>query len=411
MTPKQTSGISPRERLRRLADVFAVEVRLRIVTSLYRRTLSPTQFYDEFGGGSVSRVNRNFERLDESGWLRYVFSKGPGGARRGGVEHFYRATELPYFDIETWALVPQSMRIACSWGLFRQIAKKLRMSLEAVGWKPGSGHRLDCIELQLDQVGWKRVIGAANALFDTVFEEQEDSRIRASDSKEKLISMDVLLVIFESLLVVRSRMASSLVEMAKEPLIPFFERLAPVFADDICLQIVSELNRRPMSVTQFHREFGGASISGIRSRFKRLERAGWLKRVGSETGGRRRGATEHFYMATKPALVDDEAWSEPPESSTEMRSWKTFSRFCQRALESMQSGVFDARLDRFVTLSFLELDHEGVANVTSQLESFASLLSEEQARAKTATDGSEDLIGVTVGLAAIEAPPELAKEP
>ncbi len=282
--------------------------------------------------------------------------------------------------------------------------------MELAGTQPGSRGELGCTELVLDGTGWDRVIEAANALFVAIFEEQEDSQIRASDSEEKLIPMDVLLIIFESPLG-GDQMTSSLAEIDREPLIPFLERLAPVFADDICLQIVSESNLRPISVTQFHREFGGASIGGIRSRFKRLERAGWLKRVGSETGGKRRGATEHFYMATKPTLVDDEAWSEPPESLRETRSWKTFSRFCDRTLESMRSGVFDARLDRFVTLSFLELDRQGVANVTSQLESFASLLSQEQARVKTATDGGEDLVGVTVGLAAIETPPELAKEP
>ena len=414
MAPKQAFGITPRERLRRLAEVFAVEVRLRIVTASYKRPMSAKRFHEQFGGGSASRVNRNFERLAESGfWLRHVFSKGPGGARRGGVEHFYRATELPFFDAESWALVPHSMRVACSWSLFRRIAKRLRRSMELAGARLGSRGELSCTELVLDRAGWDRVIEAANALFVAIFEEQEDSQIRASTLREKLIPMDVLLIIFESPLG-RIPMDSSLVEIDKEPLIPFLERLAPVFADDICLRIVLELNRRPMSVTQFHREFGGASIGGIRSRFKRLERAGWLKRVGSETGGKRRGSSEHFYLATKPALVDDEAWREPPESLRGTNSWKTFSRFCDRALESMRNGVFDTRLDRFVTLSFLELDRQGIANVTSQIESFANLLSEEQARAnqkKRGADEAEDQIGITVGLAAFETPAELAKEP
>ena len=411
MNPKQSLGISPRERLRWLAEVFAIELRLRIVTASYKRPMSPTLFYEQFGGGSLSRVIRNFERLAESGfWLRHVYSKGPGGARRGGEEHFYRATQLPFIDAESWALVPYSMRVACSWSLFQRIAKRLRRSLELAEGQPRSRGELDCTEIVLDSAGWDRVIEAASALFVAIFEEQEDSQIRVSDSEETLIPMDVLLTIFESPLD-GDQMVSSLAEIDKEPLIPFLERLAPVFADDICMQIVSELNRRAMSVTQFHREFGGASKGGIRSRFKRLEMAGWLKKVGSETGGKRRGATEHFYMATKPMLVDDEAWGEPPESLREMRSWKTFSRFCDRALESMRSGAFDARLDRFVTLSFLELDRKGVANVTSQLESFASLLSQEQEQAKTRAEEGENLVAVTVASAAFETPPELAREP
>ena len=58
------------EHLRRLAVVFAVPLRLKIVTELYQREMSPTQFYKEFGGGSVSRVTKHFERLRATGWLR-----------------------------------------------------------------------------------------------------------------------------------------------------------------------------------------------------------------------------------------------------------------------------------------------------------------------------------------------------
>jgi hypothetical protein len=278
--------------------------------------------------------------------------------------------------------------------------------------KPQARRDLDCTELVLDGAGWSRLIAAANAVFVAIFEEQEDSQTRASDSGERLIQMDVLLTVFESPLG-SGQGTVPLVEIDKDPLIPFFERLAPVFADDVCLQIVSELNQRAMSVTQYYREFGGASIGGIRSRFKRLERAGWLKKVSSETGGKRRGSSEHFYLATKPALVDDEAWSEAPESLRGTHRWATFSRFCDKALESLRADVFDARLDRVVTLSFLEVDREGAANVVAQLEAFARVLEEEQERVgiREHEPRKADSVAITVGLAAFETPPELAKEP
>jgi hypothetical protein len=71
------------EHLRRLAVVFvAVPIRLKIVTELYQREMSPKQFYEEFGGGSVSRLAQHFERLVETGWLRQMWTEGPGGKRR-----------------------------------------------------------------------------------------------------------------------------------------------------------------------------------------------------------------------------------------------------------------------------------------------------------------------------------------
>jgi hypothetical protein len=42
--------------LRRLSVVFAVEIRLKIVTELYMREMSATQFFEEFGGGSPSLI-------------------------------------------------------------------------------------------------------------------------------------------------------------------------------------------------------------------------------------------------------------------------------------------------------------------------------------------------------------------
>lgn len=412
MNPKLAIGIKPRERLRRLADVFAVELRLRIVTALYKRPMSAKQFFEEFGGGSSTRVNQNFDKLNRDDWLRHVYSKGPGGARRGAVEHFYRSTELAFFDAESWALMPYSMRVACSWSLFKQIRKRLRQALEATSRNPRRKRDLSCVDLVLDQTGWEHVIEAVNARFICIFEEQEDARIRISDSGEELIPVDVLLMAFESSAGGRPQTDPSLVEIEKEPLIPFPERLAPVLADDVCLQIVTELNRRDMSVTQFHREFGGASIGGIRTRFKRLEKAGWLKKVNEQTGGRRRGTLEHFYRATAPAMLGDSAWEDPPDSLRATHSWRVFDGFCDKVLEAMRADSFDARLDRYVTLSFLHLDQQGWANVIAGVESLNAFILDEQESAKARIEKSDEKqFVVTVALAAFETPHELSKEP
>ena len=80
MTAKIWTGLESRGAyLRRLSVVYAVELRQKIVTELYMREMSPKQFHAEFGGGSLSRVTKNFERLEQTGWLRRVRTEGPGG--------------------------------------------------------------------------------------------------------------------------------------------------------------------------------------------------------------------------------------------------------------------------------------------------------------------------------------------
>jgi DNA-binding HxlR family transcriptional regulator len=404
-------GIKSRAHLRRLSVVFAKELRLKIVGELYTREMSPKQFFEEFGGGSLSRVTQNFERLAEEGWLRYIRSEGPGGKRRGAVEHFYRATELAFFDTQTWALVPYSMRVACSWSLFNQIALRLRQALEGSSLEARPKRDLSCTQLLLDQVGWERVIEALDAQFLCIFEEQKDARLRRLGSEEELIRADVLLIAFESP-IRGEHVGTCLVESDKEPLMPLLERVAPVLADDVCMQIVSELNRREMSVAQFHREIGGAAIGGIRRRFKKLEDSGWLKKVDAKTGGRRRGATEYFYRATRPAITDGDAWANPPDALRKTQGWKTFERFSGKVKEAMRAGTFDARMDRYVTLSFLSLDKQGWVNVVAGIEALAVCILEEQERAKVRMKKSgEKPVAMTVGLGAFETPKDTIKAP
>ncbi|HSS04646.1 MAG TPA: hypothetical protein VLK89_05615 [Solirubrobacterales bacterium] len=411
MAAKLAIGIKSKAHLRRLSVVFAVEIRLKIVGELYMRPMSPKQFFEEFGGGSISRVTQNFERLVETGWLRYIRSEGPGGKRRGAVEHFYRATEPAFFDVQTWALVPYSMRVASSWSLFNQIAQRLREAMEASTVEARPKRDLSCTRVLLDQAGWECVIEAVDAQFQCIFEEQKDARLRVPCPGEELIRADVLLLAFESPMR-GGQSGPCLVESEKEPLIPFPERLAPVLADDVCMQIVSELNRQEMSVTQFHREFGGVTVGGIRRRFKRLETSGWLTKVKEETGGRRRGATEYFYRATRPAITDSNAWTDPPDALREAGSWAAFQRLSEEVKEAMRGGTFDARVDRYVTLSFLSLDQQGLANVVAGIETFSKFLSEEQGHAKDRMKKSgEKPVAMTVGLGVFEASKDSVKAP
>jgi hypothetical protein len=284
-------GTGRRARLRRLSVVFAVELRLRIVAELCRREMSPPQFLEEFGGGSISRVNKNFERLVETGWLSYVRSEGPGGKRHGAVEHFYRSTELAILmpKLELWFRTP--MRVASSVSLFNQ-----RRTEVGVATSAARKYRLT------KSAG--SVYSRPLALSFRASSRSKNSRIRVRFSGEELIQADVLIIAFES--PTRGDPGGlRLVESNQDLMVHFPERLAPFLGDDACAAILEKSSRREMSATQFHREHGATSLSGVRRRFKRLKNSGWLKRVGKKTGGQRRGATEDFYRATKPVINSD----------------------------------------------------------------------------------------------------------
>jgi DNA-binding transcriptional ArsR family regulator len=395
--------------LERLAIVFEDELRLKIVTELYMREMSPSQFFREFGGGSVARVTRHFKVLAKHGWLRFIQTV-PGEGPRAARQNLYRASELAVLDEETWALLPYSIKVSWSWRAFKQLTERVRDALAADTLDSRPDRHLSWTPLLLDRAGWDRVMAHLNALFTSLFEEQGDAKIRLYHSGEKPILATVGLLAFESPMRGAQGVGPALIE-AKEPSIPFPSRLAKVFADETCLRIVAELNLREMSVTQFHREFGGTSLSGIRYRFKKLEEMAWLGQVNEQTEGSRRHGKERLYRATGPAVFDNRTWASLSPSLKKKGSWVTFKALSDEVEDAMNAETFDARDDRHLTWSLLLLDQQGWEKMTAAVDTlFAFILNErDRAESRIGAESGKDLARMTVGLMAFESPKDAVK--
>jgi DNA-binding transcriptional ArsR family regulator len=404
-------GIGSRvEYLRRLAVVFAVPIRLKIVTELYQREMSPKQFFEEFGGGSVSRVAQHFKKLRDNGWLRHIRSEGPGGARRGATETIYRATDLPFCDRETWVVLPYSIRIAVGWNGFKEIAKRLREAMEALTFQARPDSRLTGTRLLLDRAGCGRVAEAVTQEFAAQFEEQEDARRRASHAGEELFRVGSLLTAFELPSRNDPRRRLFLIE-DRPPLIPFPVRVSKVFRDEVCLQIVDDANRGEISIPMFYAKYGDRfdlDEGAIRRRFKILVEVGWLKVVGQKSGGRRRGGVEKFYSATGPAFYDEaenSPWASVPDSLRKTDDWKTFAQLSEWAKRAMAAGTFHSRDDTCLAWSILSLDQQGWDNVIASLEKLLAFIVKEQELAQVRMKRSgEEATALVVALGAFETP-------
>lgn len=408
-------GFESRESfLRRIAVVLADPLRLKIVTELFLREMSPTLFFEEFGGGSVSRVARHFEVLVKHEWLRFIRSE-TGGRRRGGVEGFYRARELAVFDTKTWADLPYSIRVEFSSTTFDQFAERVTEAMRAGTFDARNDRHFTWSAVLLDETGWKRVIAAVDALFESLFEEQEDAKLRVHRSGEKLFLAIVVLAAFESPRPeaegANEQIGASLPERTV-CLHPFSRRISKVISDPVCLRIVTELNLQAMSPTGFHRKFGGGSRTGIYRRFNLLAELGWLRKVDQKRGGKRRGATESFFRATGPVVFDSDSWPDVPDSLKTTFSWTIFEQLSEQFKEAMDAGTLDARVDRHLSWSPVLLDELGWENVIAALDALFTFIGEEQAAAKrrVANSGEEE-IRMTVGLGGFESPKDAVKAP
>jgi hypothetical protein len=396
--------------LRRLAVVMAVPIRLRIVNELHRREMSPKQFFEEFGGGSLPRVAQHFERLLRTGWLRLVDAKGPGGKRRGRAENFYRSTELAFCDQPTFAALPPSLKLGFAWNTFREIAELFRGALEALENGARQGRTLSVVRFSVDREGWTRIANRFAEVFADQEEEQEDARRRVTNVSEDLFRVGSMLVAFELSGMDGDHLGTELAE-GRRLMIPFPVRVSKLFEDEVCLQILDEANQGDISVPLFHEKYGmriGLSRVAISRRFRKLRKYGWLKVVGHKSGGQRRGAKENFYRATGPALFDEHEngpWSDIPDTLAEAPDWKTFGQLTDWAKTAMVGGTITRNDDTCLAWSVLYLDQRGWERVVASQEELHIFLIREQelAEARLETSGEAPLT-MAVALGAFDTP-------
>ena len=400
-------------RLSRLAVVYAEPIRLKIVTELFFREMSPAQFRKEFGGLSKSAIERHFKKLTEYGWLRRVRPAREGGP--GAPGNLYRATELAVFDLQTWSELPYPVRAAFSWTTFKQLRERVEASMNAGMFDARSDRHLSWTPLVLDERAWQEVIGALDALFEWLFEEQQDAKLRLASSKDERSFLSIVSLIgFESPVpesgIDQRIHCSDITPLALSPItrldspVPFTKRLAKLFTDPVALTIITEANLREVSATSLQEEFGGDDLFGFNRRIKTLSEYGWLVKVDEKTGGRRRGSTEYFYKATGPAVFDDASWIEVPDSVKSNVSWTTFTQLGEKVAEAISHGTFDARTDRHFSWSPFLFDQLAWEHMISALNDLfeSLLLIQTEAKLRLASSPEQPLLA-TVSLIGFEA--------
>lgn len=192
---------------------------------------------------------------------------------------------------------------------FEQLGERVIEAMQAGTFDCRNDRHLSWAPLTLDERGWDRIIGRLDAIFESLAEEQADAKVRLERSNETPILMTVGLAGF------LSPQPGSIGQANLDPTIPldlapamrldsaipFSMRLAKVFADPLNMKIVTETNLRAMSATGLRQQIDPSqSLKVFERRTKVLEGLGWVVRVDSKTGGRRRGAKEHFYRAVGP---------------------------------------------------------------------------------------------------------------
>ncbi|HEX5592172.1 MAG TPA: winged helix-turn-helix domain-containing protein [Solirubrobacterales bacterium] len=361
--------------------MYAHPIRLRIVTELYMKGMSPTQYFEEFGGASKNLIHWHFRQLASHGWLKKVKTEKRKSGR-GRPQDVYRATELAVIGDDTWRELPLSIRSAFSHRTLEQMREQVKAAFASDTLDSRPDRHLTWTPAFLETEALAQQLQAMTACFWAVLEEQAGARARLELSGEDPVLMTVVLAGFESPPVGAENGArpgsapaplGSSDQLASE--VPWMMRLAKVFVDPLNLRIITALNLETMSPSQLAARFESPSVFSIDRRCKLLTELGWIFKVGEKTGGERRGATENFYRATGPAVFDGDEWYGLSSTARKGASATTFRQFWERVTEALSAGTFDARIDRHLTWCSLLVDQQGWDRVIALLDNyFADLL-------------------------------------
>lgn len=176
--------------------------------------------------------------------------------------------------------------------------------------------------------------------------------------------------------------------------------LVMVLAHPARVQALHILGRRGIATPKQMADEIGIPTGRMAYHVRELEKVGWVELVRTEP---RRGATAHFYRATKKAIFKDEEWAAvPPQLRTSIVAMEL--RATGKLLsESLADGTFEERDNRHHSMYETAVDQEGWDESMAILEETMARLLE--AAAKSAERGADERIPMAVSIIGFERAP------
>src|SRR5689334_11335268 len=170
--------------------------------------------------------------------------------------------------------------------------------------------------------------------------------------------------------------------------------VAKAFAHPLRVQILIILNEGVASPNMLAQRLD-QSLNLVAYHVRVLEKYDCIELVDTK---QRRGATEHFYRATRRQFLTDSEWSRLPESLRPGLSGAMLKAAFDDAEEALDKGTFDALEDRHLSRTPMVVDKKGWDDATELLLGTLDKLLEIQAEAseRLAEGGEESMLSKAV---------------
>ena len=162
--------------------------------------------------------------------------------------------------------------------------------------------------------------------------------------------------------------------------------VAKAFAHPLRVQILIILNERVASPNLLSQELG-QSLNLVAYHVRVLEKYDCIELVDTK---QRRGATEHFYRATRRQFLSDSEWARMPDNLRPGLAGAMLKSSFEDLEEASNSGTLDAVDDFHLSRTPMVVDKQGWTEVSSLLSDTLDRVLEIQAEAsKRITESDE----------------------
>lgn len=162
--------------------------------------------------------------------------------------------------------------------------------------------------------------------------------------------------------------------------------VAKAFAHPLRVQILIILNERVASPNLLAQELD-QSLNLVAYHVRVLEKYDCIELVDTK---QRRGATEHFYRATRRQFLSDAEWSRMPEVLRPAISGAILKSVFQDIEDAVRSGTLDEVEDLHLSRTPMVVDKQGWSDAASLLDATLDRLLEIQAEASERIANSDE---------------------
>lgn len=188
MKQTATQGID-----QRLVKAIGHPLRARLLTILNERVASPNELAKETGE-PLGNVSYHVRLLADLECVELVKTE----PRRGAVEHYYQATIAPWFDKDSWAQLPASVRSGTNSTSLSIIIDEAVTAMKDGAFDSRADNHLSRATLMLDDEGWEELAGLMDGLLERALQLKAESANRAveANTEDELIPCTVVLMHF-----------------------------------------------------------------------------------------------------------------------------------------------------------------------------------------------------------------------